>query len=271
MAEVTECVYGRVGETPLKLLVQKPKTWQPGDRRTAIVWIHGGGWNSGCAEQFKKHMEYFSNLGAVDFSIQYRLQTESVTMEDSLADCRSAIRYLRGKAEEFGIDSDKIIGAGDSAGGHFACCLGNPEIVKEEKERVNLVLDFNGVVDLTRKFRKNLLGEEAARKSVSLTEWKEQYDRAYAISPALRVCRGHAPVLVMQGMLDRTVEPEDSVQYHYALKRAGCDSTLVLLPDVSHAFILFDYHLEDAKVYEILGKVRDFLTEKQLLNPIWIR
>lgn len=259
-------IYGKAGEKSLQMLWQEPPDWKKGDRRTALVWIHGGGWKTGCAGQFVRHMDYFSTRGVVGFSIQYRLQTEQVTIEDCLWDCRRAVRYIREHGEDLGIDPDQIIVAGDSAGGHLACCLGNPAIVGNPLERANLVINCNGVVDVTRRFKENLLGVPVETGSV--IKWKEQYDRAYAISPLLRICKEHVPVMTVQGLLDQTVPPEDSVQFHDGLKDLGCDSTLLLLPDIGHACVLFDYRLENEKVYGILKQIEEYLQERKMLDGI---
>ena len=53
-----------------------------------------------------------------------RLQHDNASMSanfnrklDAQEDLRAAIRFVRSKAEEYNLDSDKVIAAGDSAGG----------------------------------------------------------------------------------------------------------------------------------------------------------
>ena len=41
-------VYKKAGDAELKLFVEKPPGWKPGDRRPAIVFFFGGGWTGGC-------------------------------------------------------------------------------------------------------------------------------------------------------------------------------------------------------------------------------
>ena len=146
-------VYKTVGDERLSLLVMKPEGVPPGNKSPVMVWIHGGGWTGGNPQMFVPHMRYAVARGAVAISVQYRLVklknnqlAEGVSLEDCVADCADAIRYLRIHADDFGIDPQKVIVLGDSAGGHLALCLGVLPLGKDT--RVNAVIDFNGISDL---------------------------------------------------------------------------------------------------------------------------
>jgi acetyl esterase len=118
-------VFKTVGELPLRIFYSSPEKLKQGDKRTAVVFIHGGGWVNGGTDVFFMHARYFALRGAVGFSIEYRLvKPNGPYVADCLADCKSAIRYLRAHAKELGIDPNKIVVIGDSAGGHLTDCLG---------------------------------------------------------------------------------------------------------------------------------------------------
>ena len=52
-----------------------------------------------------------------------RLTTQhDATPLESIADAKSAIRWIRENAEELGVDPDRIVASGYSAGGHLAMC-----------------------------------------------------------------------------------------------------------------------------------------------------
>ena len=123
--KMTEVVVKRVNDVPVKVFYTLPSGWKKADKRTAVVWIHGGSWTGGSAYNFFPHARYFAARGAVGFSVEYRLLKKNrTTVGDCLADCKSVIRYIREHAAELGIDPVKIIVMGDSAGGHLASCLG---------------------------------------------------------------------------------------------------------------------------------------------------
>ena len=46
------------------------------------------------------------------------------SLKDLVADCEDAVRYIRKHANELGVDPDKIVAIGDSAGAHLTSALG---------------------------------------------------------------------------------------------------------------------------------------------------
>ena len=70
--------------------------------------------------------EAFAERGSVVANIRYRLHTpdDGTTAFDSVKDAKSAVRYVRSHAKVLGIDPDKIVAGGRSAGGHLAASLG---------------------------------------------------------------------------------------------------------------------------------------------------
>ena len=94
------------------------------NKRPVVVVMHGGGFVGGDkldGGQVRYAYE-FSMRGYVAVSINYRLTGEFWTWEsqkavlDAQEDLRAAIRYVRSMADDYNLDSDKIIISGDSAG-----------------------------------------------------------------------------------------------------------------------------------------------------------
>src|SRR5439155_1122950 len=86
-----------------------------------IVWIHGGAWRSGS----KKEMPLGELVasGCPVASIEYRLST-AARFPAQIHDIKAAIRFLRGRQKDLGIDASKVVIAGGSAGGHLAALAG---------------------------------------------------------------------------------------------------------------------------------------------------
>ena len=95
----------------------------------AIILFHGGGWGGGERKALRPQCKYFANRAIVAPTVTYRL----VTKEDRAAmkgkgsakslcipDVKSAIRWYKQHADEFGIDPQRIIVGGGSAGGHIS-------------------------------------------------------------------------------------------------------------------------------------------------------
>ena len=94
------------------------------DKRPVVVHTHGGGFVSG-DKRDDPQVKYAYELtmrGYVVVSINYRLTGDSWTWEsekmkfDAQEDLRAAIRYVRSVANDYNLDSEKIIASGESAG-----------------------------------------------------------------------------------------------------------------------------------------------------------
>lgn len=110
--------YARVNGHALALDLYIPKS---NIRSPLIVWVHGGAWRSGS----KANMP-LTNLVAKGYSVasvDYRLSTEA-KFPAQVHDIKAAIRFLRARGKEWGLPSEKIVIAGDSAGAHLAALVG---------------------------------------------------------------------------------------------------------------------------------------------------
>ena len=126
-----EVVYKTIGERKLKMHVDFPPGWKKTDTRPVIVFFFGGGWNGGSVNAFARQAEYFASRGLVCARADYRIKTkDGVTPDKCVEDARSAIRWVRANSAELGIDPQKLITAGRSAGGHLAACAIIPESVE---------------------------------------------------------------------------------------------------------------------------------------------
>lgn len=116
-----ERVYRTTPEGNLNLHFFIPQDAKPSDRRAAILFFHGMG---GGAEGFFPDAQYFASRGLVSASADYpiiRGPTRNVIRADeSIGHAKSAVRWLRAHASEFGVDPSKVIVAGGSWGGMVA-------------------------------------------------------------------------------------------------------------------------------------------------------
>ena len=94
----------------------------------AIAFFHGGGWAYGSPAEFHNACRRYAKKGFVTFSFAYRLSIREnglvphpdITPVESVMDARSAIRWVKENAKEWNIDPEKVIVAGQSAGGQLA-------------------------------------------------------------------------------------------------------------------------------------------------------
>ena len=258
-----------------------PADQKPGEKHPALVLIHGGGWTGGDPSVFYPAARYFASRGIPSFSIGYRLvgpETNDPSVADCLSDCRAAIRYLRTHAAEYAIDPDKIAVLGDSAGGHLAACLGtipDPQVADGVSSAANLMIPCNPIVDMgpgegktNTWFRLIQKGGAMEKKPTpaSVVPTSEQITMAKSISPLVFVSAKSAPSLIMHGLDDTIVTPEQSRQFAEKLKAAGVPVELVLIPGARHAFILSKYTATEQQVVDTMITIDRFLSKKGYLT-----
>jgi len=216
-----------------------------------VIWIHGGGWRSG--DKRSPHpVSKLTDQGFAVASINYRLTTVAA-YPAQLDDCQAAVRFLRGKAEEYGIDADRIGIWGGSAGGHLAAMLGVTSDDDENSVRVQAVCDWCGPTDLVRAVGEApkdspieigellwglVLGPNADNKRLRQSLNVEQRVRLLEAASPIRFVSGREPpFLVVHGDADTTVPIAQSRRFVAALRDAGVDVTFREVPDAGHRLL----------------------------------
>ena len=289
--EMTGVVVKTIGSEEVKIFYLKPTEYKPGEKRTAVVWIHGGGWTDGSTESFFMHARYFAARGAVGFCIQYRLvKPYGTTIADCLSDCKSAIRYIREHAAELGVDPDKIVVMGDSAGGHLASCLGTVDGFDDPTDNLkistkpNAMVLYNPLSDFTSSvFINRIIGGAALDKKPtpeSQIPTAEQTELAKKLSPLYNVHKNQPPTLVLHGSDDTVIRPKQSVEFTNAMKKVGNQCELILLPKTTHAFVCANWKAPEEVVISAIREADKFLislgflkgepTLMLLKTPAWI-
>jgi len=236
----TDVVYGEVDGVSLRYDHYRPlgaSTPAP-----VVVVVHGGGWMSGDPSQAAGHGLHFARNGIATVSISYRL-APAHRFPAALDDVRRGLRWVRANAAQLGIDPDRLVLMGLSAGAHLAMLahLGRdqealrPELPAElarVSEEVLGVIAHYGPYDLTRRSGQpdwdpigQLLGEQGA-------------DEAWVrlASPAFQAQGARAPILLIHGTNDDLVSHRESERMHASLCEAGKRSELLLLDGAPHAF-----------------------------------
>jgi acetyl esterase/lipase len=117
-------VYREVNGVRLNAYIFHPPDHRAADRRPAVLFFFGGGWRGGSPGQFLPQSLYLARRGMVAIPCDYRvLSRHGVIPQDCLRDAKAAIRWARANADRLGIDPDRIMAGGESAGGHLAAAV----------------------------------------------------------------------------------------------------------------------------------------------------
>jgi acetyl esterase/lipase len=234
-----------------KLDLYLPADRPPALRSPAVVVIHGAGWVAGDKHD-RRERAMATDLalaGYVCASINYRIGDGA--WPTNLLDCKNAVRFLRVRAAEYGINPEHIAVMGGSAGGHLALMVGfTADVASLEpaapypgvSSRVTAVGDFYGPSDLVQRLDPS--GEKpvvtrydaGAAKVFGLTRdaspvaWR-------AVSPLGHIRDSAPPVLILHGRADKSVDYEQSLELARELERRGLAHELVIVEDgVGHSF-----------------------------------
>ncbi len=204
--------------------------------RPAVVFIHGGGFTGGDKAEYRSASVSadLARAGYVVVSCNYVLgpKTKEGVWPQNIADCREAVRWVRGHAKELGVNPDRIAVAGGSAGGYLALMVGlsddktgpggDPKATVSAK--VAAVIDLYGVVNFSKHGKGDVPGVSAAEQAAYLPE--NQCDRA------------DPPVLILHGTADTTVDIRQSMDMAAALAKAKVAHELIVVEGAPHTFDL---------------------------------
>lgn len=193
-------VYKTTPQGELKLHFALPTDWKPTDKRPAIVFFFGGGWKSGSYTQFVAQSDYFASRGMVAASADYRIESIHHTTPDKcVEDAKSAVRYLRQHAAELGIEPDKVIASGGSAGGHIAACTALVDAFDAESDDKSISAKPNAMVLFNPALN---IDELAAQRGAA----QEAKTKAEAITPNRFIKAGVPPAIMFFGSDDALIQ-----------------------------------------------------------------
>lgn len=223
-----EFVFKKAPETELKLFVHFPSNWKATDKRPAIVFFFGGGWTSGNIRQFEPQAEYLASRGMVAARADYRVKSRhKVDPDKCVSDAKSAIRWVRQHAGELGIDANKVVASGGSAGGHLAACTALTDGLDEASEdakvssKPNAMVLFNPVLNFT--------GTPNLMQRV-----KNDEKLGKLLSPTLHLTKKTPPALILFGTADRLLTHGE--EFAAKAKKLGHRTEMFTAPDQPHGF-----------------------------------
>lgn len=262
-------VYKSVDGVDLKLWFFNPLDLKPDESRPAIIFYFGGGWAAGTPRQFQEHCEYLADRGMIGILADYRVsKRHGVKAEACVADAKSSIRYLRKHAVRLGIDPDKIVSAGGSAGGHLGASVAMLPGLDDPSDDMsyscipNASVLFNPVLTTA-----EIPGSFDLHEGFSATLRGKIEGPLESISPYHHIEFSIAPMLIFHGTDDKTVPFITAKLFHDKMRAAGNQSTLVAYEGEGHGF--FNYRrLNNGPYIDTVKRMDDFLVLHGYLAPI---
>jgi len=248
----------------VSLTVVRPKDAR-GDL-PAIVYAHGGGWvlgNFRTHERLVRELAVRSNAAVV--FVNYSLSPEA-KYPTALEEYFAALKWVAGEGGRYGLDTDKIIVAGDSAGGNLAAAAailakerGGPRIAKQ--------LLFYPVTDAsfdTPSYQQFAEGYYL-RRDVMQWFWdqytKDPGQRAEITASPLRAgleqLKGLPPALIITGEAD--VLRDEGEAYANKLRRAGVRVAQARMQGTIHDFVMLNALADTAAARSAMALAASFI------------
>ncbi len=248
MASERDVVFAEAGGVDLQLDIYRPNE---NTTRTAILYLHGGGWRVGERAAMRPIARRMAEFGFVGLPAQYRLTGEA-PWPAQIHDVKAAIRWTRSNADRLGVDPGRIVLWGSSAGAHLALlAAGTPNDPAFEGDvgpagvssAVQAVIAVHaptsfyvGPRDLSHSSAIDALMGPGATEA-----------DARAASPLTHVSADFPPTLLLHGTNDRVVHHSSSQRMLDALRAAKAPADMHLFHGQNHGF-------------EAIPSVRDVIT-----------
>jgi acetyl esterase/lipase len=264
--------YATANGTELKLDLYLPR-----DRSTPVptlVFYHGGGWVEGLKEQNVFHFLPYIALGWGVVNVEYRLGRNSPAPA-AVEDCRCALRWVHEHAKQYGLDKEKIVLTGGSAGGHLALITGmlpfqtpfDRQCPTDNRTRwtdgteppmkVAAIVNWFGITDVAQL----LDGPDAKHYAI---EWfgsrKDREDLARELSPLTYARSGTPPVITIHGDRDNIVPYSQAVRLHASLTKAGVPNRLLTIAGAGHGGFTRE------QLAQSFAAIREFLRSQGVLK-----
>ncbi|KAI9131857.1 alpha/beta hydrolase [Acaryochloris sp. CCMEE 5410] len=241
-------VTGRHGNIPIRLYYPSLNSPLP-----CVVFFHGGGWVTGnldTHDAFCRQIAYQS--GALILSVAYRLAPE-FPYPTPLEDCYDATQWAAQNAEHLGVDPQKLMVMGDSAGGNLAaavCLMARDLEGPHLQKQILLYPALDGTLNHP---SMDQYADAPVLKKTAMEIFINQYANSPAdiqspyFSPLLAKSLNHLPpALVITAAYDPL--RDEGQAYAQRLQQAGIPTQLTDYPGMVHGFLSFPRFCSGAKL-----------------------
>ena len=227
-----------------------------------LVFFHGGFWVAGNKEGSLPALLPWLEMGWNVVNVEYRLGGEALAPA-AVVDCFCALRFVAAQAEQYNIDTDRLVVSGQSAGGHLALAMGmipesegfDDSCPDGETPDVAAVINWFGVTDVPDVIDGENRSNAAARWFGDMVN---PLALARRLSPLTHVRDDLPPILSIHGNADSVVPYPEGVALHEALSETNVPNQLLTILGGGHGGFSAD---ERTRIYTT---IREFLAENGL-------
>jgi acetyl esterase/lipase len=235
-----------VGATPLLLDIAIPA--ERPVPSPVVLLVHGGAWREGSRSEFRDELSTFVGLGYAAVAIDYRLSDGRETVFPApVDDVHCALRWIRANADFYGIDPERVVLLGTSAGGHLAAAAAYAR--DGRRAEVSEISCPSSAPDAHIAGYVSLYGPQDLRAGAPWSSLAGTFlktivgafptdapEKAAEASPVTFVHAGAPPALFIHGTKDHIVRLGQAQEMVAALHRVGVPATLVPVVGAQHGF-----------------------------------
>ncbi len=237
-------IYKQIGNIELEAHIFYPKGHQKSDKTPAYLFFHGGGWALGIPEWGYTNCKRYKEKGMVAISFEYRLiDIHGSNIIDCIKDVNSAILWVRQQANELGVDPNKIVAAGFSAGGHLASSAA--------------IIDEFTLNDGTFNSKPNAFIAHSASYNTTKSGFfrRQSNGNAKSISTFHNLKKGLPPSIFFHGTNDHLAPISEFTEFRDQMESLGNDFEYKIFQNVGHFF-------NDAKASNEVRELTDKFLKK---------
>ena len=202
-----------------------------------VVILPGGGYRNCCPHEGENYAQLFNTYGMNAFVINYRVYPNLFPLP--LLDARRAVRFVRAHAEKFGIDKDKVLIMGSSAGGHLAALL-STYFAPIDGESVDEIDNEDFLPNAQILCYPVISSDESISHKSSYLHLlgEDRYDQREKFSPELLVSQKTPKAFIFHTATDTTVNVCNAYRYVEALANNAVSQELHVFAKGGHGTAL---------------------------------
>ena len=169
--------------------------------------------------------DWFNAQGITYVVLKYRMPNGHHEVPRS--DAEQAIRLVRQHASEWGVNPQRIGIMGASAGGHLAASVAT--LHSDASVRPDFQVLFYPVVSMQKGITHN-----GSRTALITEDASEELEQLYSLEQ--QVNAQTPPAFIMLSADDKSVIPQNSIDYFLALRKHGVSATMHIYPEGGHGW-----------------------------------